>query len=164
MPIRFGPSPGIVQNFGDEGLASADWASILEPGGEDKRWKGTVMARKMSRKRRKEAFLIAASEAFEKLEEWYDEHPEATFGEVEREARRRRRKLMGKTLEILVNGRDNGVQPEGVHCQQCGAQMDFKDYLSWTVRGLEGDTELERAYYVCPECKGETFFPPRPQA
>jgi hypothetical protein len=121
------------------------------------------MARKMSRKRRKEVFLMAASEAFERLEEWYDEHPEATFGEIEREARRRRRELMGEALEILVNGRDNGMQVEGVPCAQCGGEMDFKAYLPRTVRGLEGDTKLERAYYVCPECKGETIFPPGPE-
>ena len=118
------------------------------------------MARKMSRRRRKEAFLVAASEAFERLEDWYDEHPEATFGEIEQEARRCRRELMGQALEVLVNGRDNGVEVEGVPCEQCGAEMEFKGYQPWTVRGLEGDTRLERAYYVCPECEGETFFPP----
>lgn len=118
------------------------------------------MARKMSRRRRKEAFLMAASEAFERLEEWYDEHPEARFGEIEQEARRRRREMMGQALEVLINGRDNGVEAEGVHCEQCSGEMEFKDYLPWTVRGLEGDTKLERAYYVCPECKGETIFPP----
>ena len=144
-------------------LAGAGEVSIVEAGVEEERWKGTAMARKMSRKRRKEAFLIAASEAFEGLEEWYDEHPEATFGQIEQEARRRRRELMGKALEVLVNGRDNGVQVEGVACEQCGAEMDCKGYLPWTVRGLEGDTGLERAYYVCPECKGETVFPPGPE-
>jgi hypothetical protein len=111
---------------------------------------------------------MAASEAFERLEDWYDEHPEATFGEIEQEARRCQRELMGKALEMLVNGRDNRVEVEGVHCEQCCAEMEFKDYLPWTVRGLEGDTRLERAYpvlsvqdmcYVCPECEGETFFP-----
>lgn len=121
------------------------------------------MARKMSRKRRKEAFLMAASEAFEGLEEWYDAHPEATFGEIEQEARRRRRELMGKALEVLVNGRDNGVQIEGVHCERCGKEMEFQGYPPWTVRGLEGDTRLERAYYVCPDCEGETIFPPGPE-
>lgn len=123
-----------------------------------------AVARKMSRRRRKEAFLMAASEAFESLEEWYDEHPEASFGEIEQEARRRRRELMGKALEVLVNGRDNGVQVAGVPCEQCGTEMEFKGYLPWTVRGLEGDTDLERAYYVCPECEGETIFPPGPKA
>jgi len=145
-------------------LAGAGEASILEVGVEDEWKKGIGMARKMSRKRRKEAFLMAASEAFEGLETWYDEHPEATFGEIEQEARRQRRELMGKGLEILVNGRDNGVRPEGVPCPRCGEEMEFEKYLPWTIHGLEGDPVLERAYYVCHRCAGETFFPPRPEA
>lgn len=140
-------------------LAGVREASILGNDAEDEQWKGMAMARKMSRKRRKEAFLIAASEVFDALEEWYDEHPEATFGVIEQEARRSRRELMGKALEILVNGRDNGIRL-AVSCKRCGQEMEFRDYLPWTVHGLEGDTELERAYYVCPECEGETFFPP----
>ena len=104
--------------------------------------------------------MMAASEAFEGLEEWYDKHPEATFGEIEQEARRRRREMMGKALEVVINGRDNGVEVEGIYCERCGAEMELKMYLPWTVHGLEGDSELERAYYVCPECKGETIFPP----
>lgn len=122
------------------------------------------MTRQMSRSKRRAAFLTAAEEMFEELEEWYDRHPEATFGEIEQEARRRRRELMGKGLEILVNGRDNGVRVEGVPCPSCGQEMDFEKYLPWTVHGLEGDPELERAYYVCPGCEGETIFPPRPEA
>ena len=116
--------------------------------------------RKMSRRRRKEAFMMAASEAFEGLEEWYDKHPEATFGEIEQEARRRRREMMGKALEVVINGRDNGVEVEGIYCERCGVEMELKEYLPWTVHGLEGDSKLERAYYICPECKGETIFPP----
>jgi hypothetical protein len=38
--------------------------------------------------------------------------------------------------------------------------MRFEGYRRWKVHGLEGDTELERAYYVCLECPGETIFPP----
>jgi len=37
--------------------------------------------------------------------------------------------------------------------------MEFQRYRGWTIYGLEGDTELERAYYVCPNCPGETLFP-----
>ena len=37
--------------------------------------------------------------------------------------------------------------------------MEFKGYRGWTIRGLEGDTWLEPAYYVCPDCEGQTGFP-----
>jgi len=121
------------------------------------------MARRMSRKERKAAFVTAAGKAYEELETWYDDHPEATYGEIEIEARQQRRKLMGRGMEILVNGRDTGQRAEGVRCTRCREEMEFKGYLAWTVRGLEGDAVLERAYYVCPSCEGETIFPPGPE-
>lgn len=123
------------------------------------------MARQMSRQQRKEAFLAAAGETYDALEEWYDAHPEATFGEIEEEARHRRRELMGQALEILVNGRDTGYQVQGVQCVQCGRRMEYKgERFKRTIYSYEGDVSLERAYYVCPACAGQTVFPPRPEA
>jgi DNA-directed RNA polymerase subunit RPC12/RpoP len=118
------------------------------------------MSRPQSRTRRKAAFLAEAERMYEALEEWYDAHPEASFGEIEAEARKRRRELMGKTMEQLVNGRDSGVQVEAPKCEQCGEAMEFEGYSEWGVQGLEGESRLERAYYRCPHCKGQTLFPP----
>jgi hypothetical protein len=119
----------------------------------------------MSRQQRKEAFLAAASEAYDELEVWYDAHPEATFGEIEEKAREKRRELMGKALEVVVNGRDTGYQIEGIKCAKCGRWMEYKgERFKRTVYSFEGDVDLERAYYVCPECEGETIFPPGREA
>ncbi len=41
-----------------------------------------------------------AERMYAQLEDWYDQHPEASFGEIEAEARKRRRALMEKTSEI----------------------------------------------------------------
>jgi hypothetical protein len=101
-----------------------------------------------------------AKRMYDQLEEWYDAHPQASFGELEAEARKRRREMMGKALEVLVNGRDTGAQVELPTCKQCGGEMEFGGYRKWNIHGLEGDSTLERAYYVCPNCKGETLFPP----
>jgi rubredoxin len=114
----------------------------------------------MSRAQRETAFLEKAASMYSLLEAWYDQHPEASFGEIEAEARRLRRELMGEGLAILINGRDTGYQPEAPRCQQCGQKMEYKGHRPWGLSGLEGETELMRAYYVCPECKGETLFPP----
>ena len=122
------------------------------------------MARRMSRQQRKGSFLAAASEIYDSLEEWYDAHPEATFGEIEEEARRLRRELMGEALAVLINGRDTGHQLEAPECEECGGEMTFKGHHSWGISGLEGETRLMRAYYSCPECEGETLFPPGPEA
>jgi hypothetical protein len=118
------------------------------------------MARRKSRDQRKKSFMAVAERMYERLEDWYDAHPEASFGEIEQKARQVRREMMGAGLEVVINGRDAGYRVEGVACEGCGGEMTFQGYLPWTVFGLEGDTRLERAYYVCPECEGETFFPP----
>jgi hypothetical protein len=121
-------------------------------------------SRIMSRAQRRAAFLESAARMYNQLEDWYDEHPDATFGEIEAQARQYRLKLMGETLALMVNGRTEGYQLEIPSCTQCGQAMKFVDYRQRTVGGLEGDTALSRAYYVCPHCKGETFFPPGPPA
>jgi len=121
------------------------------------------MARQMSRAQRRAVCMQAAEEMIAKLEVWYDDHPDASFGEIEQQARQERRELMGQVLEVLVNGRDTGVQVQAPRCEKCGAEMEFKDYRDWTIRGLEGDTRIERGYYACPECEGQTIFPPGPE-
>lgn len=118
------------------------------------------MSRRMSRGQRQTAFEALAAAMYEELEDWYDEHPEASFEEVEAQAREKRRTLMGAGLALLVNGRDSGYALEGQPCAQCGREMAYKGQgFGKTIHGLEGDTRLERAYYVCPAC-GETLFPP----
>ncbi len=121
------------------------------------------MGRQLSRAQRRELFLQCAATVFEKLEGWYDEHPDASFGEIEAEARRQRRVLMGAELELLINGRSTGLQVEAPHCSCCGSELQFHEYRRKTIRGLEGNTCLERAYYVCPKGCGETLFPPGPE-
>ena len=117
------------------------------------------MSRLQSRTQRETAFLKLASELYAQLEDWYDHHPAASFGELEQEARRLRREFMGQGLAVVINGRDTGFQVEGPACPQCGRALQFVGYRPWRVSGLEGETELERAYYVCRACEGQTLFP-----
>jgi len=120
------------------------------------------MPRLQSRHQREATFLELAQRMYSELETWYDDHPQASFGEIETEARQRRRDMKGEMLALLINGRDVGYQLQPPVCAQCGQAMEFEKYRGWQVKGLEGDTELQRAYYVCPQCEGQTLFPPRP--
>src|SRR3990172_5831374 len=115
------------------------------------------MPRLQSRAQREAVFLEVATNMYSQLEDWYDRHPAASFGEIETEARRLRRELMGVGLAVLINGRDMGFQLDAAPCPQCGQPQQFVGYRPWRVSGLEGETELERAYYVCRACEGQTF-------
>jgi hypothetical protein len=66
------------------------------------------MPRLKCRAQRQAEFLEAAAQTYNNLEEWYEQHPGANCGEIEAEARRQRRVLMGQALAILINGRDTG--------------------------------------------------------
>jgi len=122
------------------------------------------MYRNTSRAQREAIFLELAARMYSGLEDWYDEHPDASFGEIEEAARRLRREMMGETLTVLINGRDSGFRAEAPECEGCEQAMEFKGYRGWGLSGLEGETRLMRAYYVCPRCEGETLFPPGQEA
>ena len=119
------------------------------------------MSRPMSRLERKKAFMQKAEKMFDEIDDWYEQNPNASFEEIESRAREARREMMGKSLGVVINGRDIGKTTESPECEQCEEEMVFKDYRNKTVYGVEGDTQLERAYYVCEKCAGQTLFPPR---
>ena len=122
------------------------------------------MSRQQSRDQRQAAFVKLATDLPTQLEEWYDHHPAASLGEIEQEARRLRREFMGQGLAVVINGRDTGFQLDVPRCPQCAQSMQFVGYRPWRVSGLEGETELERAYYVCRDCEEQTLFPPGSEA
>ncbi len=94
------------------------------------------MTRPMSRAERKAAFMKQAGQMFEELESWYDQNPAASFEEIEERARQARRKMMGKSLGIMINGRDVGKTEKAPKCKKCNQAMEFKDYRSKTVHGI----------------------------
>ena len=79
------------------------------------------MTRPTSRAARKAAFMKQAEAMFEELEDWYDENQAATFEEIERRARQARRKMMGESLGIMINGRDVGKTEEAPRCEKSAA-------------------------------------------
>lgn len=115
-------------------------------------------ARRTSSEAREE-FLKRAEEAWDSFNAWHQEHPEATFDEMEEELGQQRRGMLGDFLELSLRQGDLGATPEAPACEQCGKPMVFKGYPEKTIQGLEAETKIPRAYYVCPTCKGGLFPP-----
>ena len=91
------------------------------------------MTYRISRSQRETAFLEVATRLYAQLEDWYDQHPTASFAEFEVEARRVRQELMGHALALVITGRDTGDRIEPPKCPQCGQSMQFVSYRPWGV-------------------------------
>jgi hypothetical protein len=107
----------------------------------------------------REEFLKRAEELWESFNEWHEDHPDASFDEMEEEIGRQRRAVLGQFLELNLRQGDLGASPEAPECRQCGQPMVFKGYRRKSVQGLESETEIPRAYYHCSSCQ-VGFFPP----
>jgi hypothetical protein len=111
----------------------------------------------------REEFLRRTEALWDEFNAWYQEHPEATFDEMEAELGKQRRAILGSFLELSLRQGDLGATPEAPSCSQCGKPMVFKGYPKKEVHGLEADTKIPRAYYVCPTCE-IGLFPPGPSS
>ena len=109
----------------------------------------------------REEYLRRAEELWDEFNAWYQDHPEATFDEMEAELGKQRRAILGNFLELSLRQGDLGAMPEAPSCGRCGKSMVFQGYPKKEVHGLEADAKIPRAYYVCPTC-GVGFFPPGP--
>jgi len=121
---------------------------------------GRSRARQTSSEARDE-FLRRAEEVWNEFNAWYQDHPEATFDEMEGELGKQRRSILGDFLELSLRQGDLGATPEAAVCEQCGQRMVFKGYPRKGVHGLEADARIPRAHYVCPTCRVGSF-PPGP--
>jgi len=119
-------------------------------------------ARRTSSEAREE-FLKRAEDLWDSFNEWHQEHPEATFDEMEEELGRQRRGILGGFLELNLRQGDLGATPEAPACEQCRQPMVFKGYPEKEIQGLEAEAKIPRAYYVCPTF-GVGLFPPGPAA
>jgi hypothetical protein len=114
-----------------------------------------------TRSEARDEFLRRAEELWDEFNGWYQDHPEATFDEMEAELGKQRRAILGDFLELSLRQGDLGATPEPPTCERCRKPMVFKGYPEKEFHGLEADAKIPRAYYVCPTC-GVGLFPPGP--
>ena len=87
------------------------------------------------------------------MTEWRQQHPTATFREIEAEVDKRLSVLRARMLSDAAIGRV-------ARCPACGARLEQngKKKRKLQTRGGQ-EVELEREYGVCPKC-GQGIFPP----
>ena len=97
------------------------------------------------------------------IAKWREQHPKATFREIEGEIDKRLSELRAK---MILDTAMESAQAEwetgatGVVCPDCGAKLVKKGKKKRTLETQGGrEIELVREYGVCPKC-GEGIFPP----
>ena len=96
------------------------------------------------------------------MAEWRQQHPKATFGEIERETMQRIAQLQARIMEEIAQASqaadwEDTAPPK---CPECGAELQRRGEHERSLQVVGGgEVKLKRAYAVCPKCEAG-FFPP----
>ena len=97
------------------------------------------------------------------MAEWRQQHPKATFREIEAEVDQRLSVLRVRMLTDAAMSSAQAEWEEGsreVVCPTCGARLEKKGKKKRRLQTRGGqEVELEREYGICPQC-GQGIFPP----
>jgi hypothetical protein len=112
------------------------------------------------REKAKAELQQAIGQMYDELWQWREEHPQASFDEIAAQVTPRRRAVVAEMLKALAGQHGLGQAVEGKVCPECGGVMEYKGEPKREIEHyLEGETELRRAYYYCPECENGLFPP-----
>ena len=116
----------------------------------------------MNEEKMRKSWSGQSEEIISEIAEWRQEHPKATFREMEAEVDRRlsvlRAKMLGETAVSSVQSEWAEGSREVV-CPECGRPLERKGKKKRKLQTQGGqEVELEREYGVCPACR-RGFFP-----
>ncbi len=104
-----------------------------------------------------------SEEVISGMAEWREQHPKATFREIEEEVDQRLSELRVRMLSdaAMSSGeREWTGGEEAVVCPTCGAKLEKKGKKKRKLQTQGGrEVEIEREYGVCLRC-GQGIFPP----
>lgn len=104
----------------------------------------------------------------QRLWEWRQAHPQATFDEIDEEVSHQFAVLQARVVEALSqpeqrpagSGETPAAGDDPLVCPQCQTAMQGRGQHCRRVPTRQGqDVVLQRPYYVCPAC-GAGRFPP----
>jgi len=102
-------------------------------------------------------------EAISGMLEWRQQHPHATFREIEREVDERLAAMRARMLSdtAMVSKSTEWERAGNVpFCPECGTKIEKKGKRERHLKTRGGqEIELNREYGVCPKC-GKGIFPP----
>lgn len=97
------------------------------------------------------------------MAEWREQHPKATFREIEDEVDKRLSELRAR---MITDAAISSAQAEwaggedAAVCTSCGTKLEKKGKKKRKLQTRGGrEVELEREYGICPQC-GQGIFPP----
>ena len=111
-----------------------------------------------------EVWRLLSESVFQEMEVWRQEHPTATFKEIEDELDARLSGMRAQMLTDLAqrspkqdwSGQELGKRPV---CPQCGAALQARGKHERRLATQGGqEVKLSREYGTCPRC-GSGFFP-----
>ena len=108
---------------------------------------------------RSAALEAFATEVIGEVRAWSAAHPQAKWDELEEVVLRARQRFGARLLQAVVQARTEVRPVPGPPCPQCGIEMHYKGQKSRYVVSSLGETQLERGYCHCPQCK-VGIFPP----
>jgi predicted RNA-binding Zn-ribbon protein involved in translation (DUF1610 family) len=106
-----------------------------------------------------------SEEALSGMKEWRDQHPKATFNEIEaaldeRLAKLRARMLQDAALASTASDWSQAAPEERPLCPLCGNRLVARGKKTRRLQTQGGkEITLTRSYGVCPTC-ARGFFPP----
>ena len=98
-----------------------------------------------------------AGEAIRTMLEALPNKADLTMDDMERLIGEMGRGIMRETIQGV--SQHEQVEPCQVRCEACRVQMHKRGKRRKRVVTKRGEIELERQYYVCPQC-GDGVFPP----
>lgn len=112
-----------------------------------------------------EVWQLLSQSVFEEMEVWRNEHPRATFKEIEDELDAQLSGVRAQMLADLAHRSESREwsrheQQKRPRCPQCGTPLQARGthQRSLTTQG-EKEVKLSRMYGTCPQC-ASGFFPP----
>jgi len=100
-----------------------------------------------------------AQQAIRKLLDELPEASEITLSDMEKATGVMGQAVMQQTLQRLVESKQQ-PRVDDMRCEGCAKRMSRRGKRKKQLVTVRGEVEVERTYYVCPNC-GAGRFPPR---